>query len=146
MPRYNTIQCHDTTRYNATIQADTMLQYRVMQGHGTRRYDATIQRDTISRYKAMQCHYTRRCNATIQGDTRPQYKAVNGSAKQNLPNSLMRSELNFYERRGTHVIQHNTNDTKTGEKPGYMPSGLGRLAFSTDCTTETIARTAIKLL
>ena len=33
------------------------------------------------------------------------------------------------ERRGIHVIQHNTNNTKTGEKPGYMPSGL---AFSTD--------------
>ena len=28
-----------------------------------------------------------------------------------------------------HVIQQNTNDTTTGEKPGYMPSGL---AFSTD--------------
>ena len=33
------------------------------------------------------------------------------------------------ERRGIHVIQHNTNEPKTGEKPGYMPSGL---AFSTD--------------
>ena len=28
-----------------------------------------------------------------------------------------------------HVIQQNTNDTTTGEKPGYMPSGL---AFSKD--------------
>ena len=32
------------------------------------------------------------------------------------------------ERRGIHVIQHNTNEPKTGEKPGYVPSGL---AFST---------------
>ena len=27
------------------------------------------------------------------------------------------------------LIQHNTNDTMTGEKPGYLPSGL---AFSMD--------------
>ena len=33
------------------------------------------------------------------------------------------------ERRGIHVIQHNTNEPKTREKPGYMPSGW---AFSTD--------------
>ena len=43
------------------------------------------------------------------------------------------SQLNIMhgERRRIHVIQHNTNDTKTrlGEKPEYMPSGL---AFSTD--------------
>ena len=32
------------------------------------------------------------------------------------------------ERRGIHVIQHNTNEPKTGEKPRYMPSSL---AFST---------------
>ena len=30
---------------------------------------------------------------------------------------------------GIHVIQHNTNDTTTGDNPGYMPSGL---ALSTD--------------
>ena len=43
----------------------------------------------------------------------------------------MKSELNIMdgERRGIRVIHHNTNDTKTGEKPGYMPSGL---AFSSD--------------
>ena len=58
-------------------------------------------------------------------------KAVNGSANHNLSNSFMESELNIMhgERRGMHVIQHNTNDNKTGEKPGYMPSGL---AVSTD--------------
>ena len=33
------------------------------------------------------------------------------------------------EKGGIHVIQHNTNEPKTGEKPGYMPSGL---AFSTE--------------
>ena len=33
------------------------------------------------------------------------------------------------QRRGVHAIQHNTNDAKTGEKPGYTRSGL---AFSTD--------------
>ena len=33
------------------------------------------------------------------------------------------------DRRGIHAIQHDTNDTKTGERPEYMPSGL---AFSTD--------------
>ena len=32
-------------------------------------------------------------------------------------------------RRGIHVIQNNTNDTMTGEKPEYMPSGL---AFFSD--------------
>ena len=43
----------------------------------------------------------------------------------------MRSELKIMhgETRGIHVIPHNTNDTKNGEKPGYTPSGL---AFSTD--------------
>ena len=58
-------------------------------------------------------------------------KAGNGSADQNLSNSFMKSELNIMhgERRGIHVIQHNTNKPKTGEKPGYIPSGL---AFSTD--------------
>ena len=35
----------------------------------------------------------------------------------------------YGERRGIHVIQHNTNEPKTREKPGYMPSGL---AFSED--------------
>ena len=61
----------------------------------------------------------------------PRDKAVNLSANQTLPNSFMESELNILpgERRGIHVIQHNTNDTKTWEKPGYMTSGL---AFSTD--------------
>ena len=46
-------------------------------------------------------------------------KAVNGSANQNLSNSFMKSELNIMhgERRGIHVIQHNTNEPKTGEKP-----------------------------
>ena len=58
-------------------------------------------------------------------------RQLNGSANQNLSNSFMNSELNIMhgERRGIHGIQHNTNDTKTGEKPEYMPSGL---AFSTD--------------
>ena len=58
-------------------------------------------------------------------------KAVNGSANQNLSNSFMKSEFSIMhgERRGIHVIQHNTNEPKTGEKPRYMPSGL---AFSTD--------------
>ena len=39
-------------------------------------------------------------------------KAVNGSANQNLLNSFMESELNIMhgERRGIHVIQHNTNN------------------------------------
>ena len=43
----------------------------------------------------------------------------------------MTSEFNIVhgERSGIHVIQHNTNDTKTGEKPRYISSGL---AFSTD--------------
>ena len=84
----------------------------------------------MQRYKAIQCHNTRRYNSTTQSDTMPRYKAVYESAKQNLPNSFMKLELNIMhgERRGTHIIQHNTNDTKAGEKPGYMPSGL---AFST---------------
>ena len=53
-------------------------------------------------------------------------KAVDGSANQNLRNYFLKSELNimYGERRGIHVIQHNTNDTTTGEKPGYMPPGL----------------------
>ena len=61
----------------------------------------------------------------------PLYRAVDGSAKQNLLNSFMKSDLNIMhrERRRIHVIQHNTNDTKTAEKPGYIPSSL---AFSTD--------------
>ena len=48
--------------------------------------------------------------------------ANNGSAKQNLSNSFMKSELNIMhgERRGIHIIQHNTNEPKAGEKPGYM--------------------------
>ena len=43
----------------------------------------------------------------------------------------MESEFNIMhgERRGIQAIQHNTNDTKTGQKPEYMPSGL---AFSTN--------------
>ena len=55
-------------------------------------------------------YHTRQYNALAQGDTMPQYKAVNGSAKQNLPNSFMKLELNIMhgERRGLHVIQHNT--------------------------------------
>ena len=58
-------------------------------------------------------------------------KAVNGSANQNLPNHFMKSWFKIMpgERRGIHFIQHNTNDTATGEKPAYMPPGL---AFSTD--------------
>ena len=58
-------------------------------------------------------------------------KAVDGSANQNLRNYFLKSELNimYGERRGIHVIQHNTNDTTTGEKPEYMPLGL---AFSKD--------------
>ena len=58
-------------------------------------------------------------------------KAVNGSANQNPPNSFLKSELNNMhgERRGIRFIQHNTNDTTTGEKSEYMPSGL---AFSMD--------------
>ena len=65
----------------------------------------------------------------------PRYNAVNVSANQNLSNSFMESELNILhgERRGMvlgiHVIHHNTNNTKTGERPWYMPSGL---AFFTD--------------
>ena len=48
----------------------------------------------------------------------------------------MESELNIMlgERRGIHVIQHNTNNIKTGEKPGYMPSGL---AFAMDVHHRT---------
>ena len=51
-------------------------------------------------------------------DTR-RYNGVNGSANQNLSNSFMESELNIMhgEGRGIHVIQHNTNKTKRGEKP-----------------------------
>ena len=143
MPRYNTIQCHDTTRYNATIQADTMLQYRVMQGHGTRRYDATIQRDTISRYKAMQCHYTRRCNATIQGDTRPQYKAVNGSAKQNLPNSFMRSELNIMKGGEPTLSSIIPTIPRQERSPDTCHQAWPSPRM---CTIETTAGTAIKLL
>ena len=30
----------------------------------------------------------------------------------------------YGDRRGIHVIQHNTKDTKTGEKPENMPLGL----------------------
>ena len=61
------------------------------------------------------------------------WKAVHGSANQKLPNSFLKSELNIIqlrfpgERRGIPVVQHNTNNTTTGEKPEYMPSGL---AFS----------------
>ena len=43
----------------------------------------------------------------------------------------MKSELKIMhgERKGVHVIKHNTNNTRTKEKPRYMPSGL---AFSMD--------------
>ena len=48
--------------------------------------------------------------------------------------------VEYYAWRGIHVIQHNTNNTKTGEKPAYMPSGL---TFSTDVYHRNNARTAI---
>ena len=44
---------------------------------------------------------------------------------------------------GIHVIQHNTKDTKTREKPEYMPSGL---TFSTDVHNRNNRRNDIKLL
>ena len=77
------------------------------------------------RYEAIQCHGIRR------------YNAFNGSANKNMPNSFMKSELNIMhgERRWIRVIQHNTNDTKTREKPWYMPSGL---AFSTECVSSKL--------
>ena len=75
-----------------------------------------IQGDAMPRLKAVNGY-----NATTQGETRPRYKAVNGSAKQNLLSSFMKSELNIMhgeKERNPYVIQHNTNDTKTGQKPG----------------------------
>ena len=87
----------------------------------------------MQRYKAIQCHDKKVYGSANQNqlfvpDGR---KAVNGSANQNPSNSFMKSELNIMhgERRGMHVIRHNTNEPKTGKKPGYMPSGL---AFPTD--------------
>ena len=35
-------------------------------------------------------------------------------------------------KKGIHVIQHNTNDTKTREKPEYMPMMPSGMAFSTE--------------
>ena len=83
----------------------------------------------MQQYTAMQCSNTRLYNATTQRNTRPLYKAVNGSAKQNLRNYVLESELTIMpgERRGIHAIQHNTNN------------------ITTDWSTAT-ARTAIKQL
>ena len=63
--------------------------------HNTRQYNATIQGDAMP-----QCNH----DATIPGDTMPRYKAVNGSAEQNLRNSIMKSELTIKpgEKRGIH--------------------------------------------
>ena len=47
------------------------------------------------------------------------------------------------ERRGIHVIQHNTYDTTIGEKPEYLALGL---ASSKHVYHRTTAMTAIKLL
>ena len=47
------------------------------------------------------------------------------------------------KRREIDVIQHNTNDTKTGAKPKYMPLGL---AFSTDMHNRNNRKDRIKLL
>ena len=83
-------------------------------GHDTRRYNATIQGDTMPLSKAVNGSANQNQLFVPDGQ-----KAVNGSANQNLSNSFMKSELNIMhgERRGIHVIQHNTNEPKTGEKP-----------------------------
>ena len=71
-------------------------------------------------------------------------KAVDGSANQNLLNYFLISEVNIMsgESTGIHVIQHNTNESTTEEKPEYMPL---RLASSKDVYYGNNSTTAIKL-
>ena len=136
--------CHDisgggitsTHLWNGLVDRQS-VSYRI---HGSNYYDLTrsffrTKQSDLEQDDVQVGHGTRR------------YNGVNGSANQNLSNSFMESELKIMhgERRGIHVIQHYTNNTvtKTGEKPGYMPSGL---AFSTDVYHRNNRKAAIKLL
>ena len=66
----------------------------------------------MPRYNVLQCPDTRRYTATKHSDTMQRYKAVNGSAKQNLPYSFMKSELKIMDGGGESMLS------------SIIPSGL----------------------
>ena len=95
-----------------TIQGNTLPRCKAVQCHDTRWYNATIQGGTMPRYNVLQCPDTRRYTATKHSDTMQRYKAVNGSAKQNLPYSFMKSELKIMDGGGESMLS------------SIIPSGL----------------------
>ena len=85
----------------------------------------------------------------VAANTSSATDAVRGSAvNENQHNSCLRSELtNMHgERRGIQVIQHNTNQISTREKPDISPTIVDVNAWEINPTVATIASRLHKLL